>query len=104
LSFKIIFIQKYQIFILGKYLNFAEFENVFVLNLNFQFKSNLLKKYCKENFSFPCAAQSLSAQIFLGSLAFFSLHQTSPASSGLFGLAVQPTCPVWGHPRPLTSE
>jgi hypothetical protein len=47
LSFKIIFTQKYQISISGKYLNLAEFENVFVLKLNFQFKSNLLKGIAK---------------------------------------------------------
>jgi hypothetical protein len=77
LSFKIIFTQKYQISIFGKYLNLANFENVFVLKLNFQFKSNLLKRYCKENFYFPCAVQSFLAQILLGSPSFFPY--TEPA-------------------------
>jgi hypothetical protein len=100
LSFKIIFIQKSQISIFGKYLNLFEFENLFDLNFNFgfnfktaekKFKKNIFLIFFSAHFSFrprfPCSP--VRFPLFL--LFLFSCRPISPSSPS--GPASPP-----GHP------
>jgi hypothetical protein len=96
-------IQKPQICVFLKYLNLSKFKNIFGLNLNFEFKSNLLKRISKPFSIFHAQPKVFWPKSSLVAQHLF-LHRTSVASSDLFGPAIQLTWPVWGRPQPLAFE
>jgi hypothetical protein len=82
-SFKIILIQKSQIYVFGEGLNFVEFDNVFDFDSNLGFKIQTCRKEIVKPFYFSTQHKShfsLAAQS--GSCFQFP---TSPAIFGLFG-------------------
>jgi hypothetical protein len=93
LSFKIILIQKSQVYFFRESSNFVEFENIFDLNLNFEFKFKAAAKFEKQfYFSFtaqlqfrPIKSSGLSSFLFSFSLnrpTNSSAHSTSTAQFG----------------------
>jgi hypothetical protein len=52
LSFKIILIQKFQIYVFRESSNFAEFKNVFGFNFNFEFKFKSAERKSTKQFHF----------------------------------------------------
>jgi hypothetical protein len=104
LSFKIILIQKCQIFVFGKYLNLSIFENEFDLDLNFGFK---LQEKFKNNFYFSLGAQSCfrcithvtPTHLPFSFLIYFSFTGPPAHSARLANWPTQPSVP-----SPLSSH
>jgi hypothetical protein len=90
LSFKTILIQKSQISIFGKYLNFFELKNVFDLNFNFGFKFKTTEKKFQKLFYFSGGPNRFWSISSLG--PFLSFHRLPPPTS--IGTAAPPATPL----------